>query len=129
MFNDIIFIKRLCISIICNCISVSAQLRSRENKRAMIIKQIIWRTYLIASDEISGVEPERLIVTGVKDNFFLWIIIQFVVEAVTELVQMAQVVGTEVEVKVFVDDVILDVEVLAVSGRFRFVSRFEGCKV
>lgn len=86
-------------------------------------------TYLIASDEISGVESERLIVTGVKDNFFLWIIIQFIVEAVAELVQMAEVVGTEVEVKVFVDDVILDVEVLAVSGGFRFVSRFEGCKV
>lgn len=42
---------------------------------------------------------------------------------------MAQVIRSKVEIEVLVDDVIFDVEVLAVPGRLRLVTGLEGCEV
>lgn len=81
--------------------------------------------YLIASNEVSGVEPKRLIVAGVEHDLLLGIPVQLLIEPVAELVQMAQVVRPEVEVEVLVDNVLFDVEVLAVARRFRLVASFE----
>lgn len=85
--------------------------------------------YLIASNEVGGVEPKRLVVARVEDDLLLRILLQLLVELVAELIQVAQVIRPEVEVEVLVDDLILDVEVSAVARRFRFVASFQGCEV
>lgn len=85
--------------------------------------------YLITPNKISSIKSQCLVVASIKDNLLLGVFIELVVKPVAKLIQVTEVVWTEVEVKIFVNNVIFYVEVLAIASRLRFVARLESREV
>lgn len=80
--------------------------------------------YLITSDKVCCVESKRFIVARVENNLLFRVLLQFLSESFTELIEVAEMVWSEVEVEVLVDDIIFYMEVLAIARWFWSVTRF-----